>query len=244
MYTRDLTITGTFNARDLGGYSTPMGHTAWRKTFRSGSLSHLSESGQRELANLGITRVIDLRSQKERHAEPDLLGDGSTIELISIPLFDDLDPQNLPTGNRLLGLYIKALTEQGETFVHILRQIASSQQGVLFHCSLGKDRTGLVTALLLGLTGVEDKDIVADYALTASRIQPLLAQIERSAKVLAIKPEDYEAMLACDPDTMRQTLAWLTEHYHGISDYLAKHGLKEEEQLLLIQRITTGISVL
>lgn len=225
---RDIVVSGSFNTRDLGGYRTKQGNLAWRKTFRSGNMAHVDQSGIAALKQLGVTRVIDLRSQKERDAEPDPFGSADGIELISISLFDDLNPHQLPQSNALLDLYIHALETQGPVFVDVLSKIADCSGGALFHCTAGKDRTGLIAALLLSLSGVSHADIVEDYALTADRLGPLLQTIEKTAQAFNLSKSDYMPMLECNPSTMLRTLDWLDHGFDGAEGYLRSHGLTDD----------------
>jgi protein-tyrosine phosphatase len=230
MQNRDIAISGSFNTRDLGGYRTRDGrYVAWRKTFRSGNLASVDQTGLATLKQLSVTRVIDLRSQRERQAEPDPFGPDDSIELVGISLFDDLDPSRLPQGNVLLSLYLQALETQGKTFVEIVRQIGSSSGAALFHCTAGKDRTGLVAALVLSLAGVATEDIIADYAMTADRIRPLLDGLEKTAKTINVNEAELTPLLDCNPSTMHQTLDWLDENYRGAENYLKSHGLAEAD---------------
>lgn len=226
---RDIVVSGSFNTRDLGGYRTKHGNLAWRKTFRSGNMAHVDQSGIVALKQLGVSRIIDLRSQKERDAEPDAFGSADGIELISISLFDDLNPQQLPQGNALLDLYIHALETQGPVFVDVLSKIADCSGGALFHCTAGKDRTGLIAALLLSLSGVSHADIVEDYALTADRIGPLLQTIEKTAQAFNLSKADYIPMLECNPSTMLKTLEWLDHGFNGAEGYVRSHGFADDD---------------
>lgn len=235
MQTRDISLSGSFNTRDLGGYPTRYGRpVAWRKAFRSGNLASIDENGIAVLKQLRVARVIDLRSPREREAEPDPIRPEDQIELVAIPLFDGLDPRHMPPGNVLLGLYLKALETQGEIFVEIMRLIGSSGGAALFHCTAGKDRTGLVAALVLALAGVGRDDIIADYKLTADRIAPLLSNSQRLATIIDLKGEEVAPLLQCDPSIMGRTLDWLEENFGTAEDYLKAHGLAERD-LRLVQ---------
>lgn len=229
MSDRDVMVSGSFNTRDLGGYRTKHGKLAWRKTFRSGNMCKVDQSGILALKQLGVTRIIDLRSQKERDAEPDPIKAGDNIELISIPLFDDLNPNQLPSGGALLDLYLDALQTNGPTFVEILRKIGESPNAVLFHCTAGKDRTGLIAALLLSLSGVARDDIINDYAMTAGRIEPLLADLEKAADTFNLNKADFMPMLESNPITMAKTLDWLDSNFGGAEDYVRSHGFTDDD---------------
>lgn len=251
MTDRDVLISGSFNTRDLGGYQTEHGHLAWRKIFRSGNMAHIDNAGITALKQLDITRVIDLRSPKEREAEPDPFGTQDGIELMTISLFDNLDPRELPQGDMLLNLYLQALQTQGAVFVEILRKITESPDAVLFHCTAGKDRTGLIAALLLALSGVAAEDIIMDYAMTAGRIEPLLKSFEKTAQTLKLDKAHYIPMLACTPSTMHQTLNWLDDNFNGSENYVKSHGFTDADLRQLranwcpteIAKITADVSL-
>ncbi|MFC0283092.1 tyrosine-protein phosphatase [Camelimonas abortus] len=227
---RDIIISGSFNTRDLGGYPTCYGRpVAWRRAIRSGNVAALDRNGVARLKQLNVTRVIDLRSERERQAEPHAIRPEDGVELIAIPLFDGLDPSRIPRGDMLLGLYVQALETQGRLFVETLRLIGSSAGAALFHCTVGKDRTGLVAALLLALAGVDEGDIVADYAMTAERIARLPGGPDAILARLGLDGRRYAQLLACDPSVMRRTLDWLTDNFRGAGDYLRAHGLTDSE---------------
>ncbi|MFC0246839.1 tyrosine-protein phosphatase [Falsochrobactrum ovis] len=224
MTDRDVIVSGSFNTRDLGGYRTKHGKLAWRKTFRSGNMCKVDQTGILALKQLGVTRIIDLRSQKERDAEPDPIRAGDNIELISIPLFDDLNPNQLPGGNALLDLYLDALKTHGMSFIEVLRKIGECRDAVLFHCTAGKDRTGLIAALLLSLSGVARADIINDYAMTADRLGPLLMELEKTVGAFNLNKADFMPMLESNPITMSKTLDWLDSNFGGAEEYVRSHG--------------------
>lgn len=224
MNDRDVVVSGSFNTRDLGGYRTKQGNLAWRKTFRSGNMGRVDQAGIVTLGKLGVTRVIDLRSRKERDAEPDPFRSGNGIELISIPLFDDLNPQQQPQGDALLALYLHALNTQGAVFAEVLRKIGESPDAVLFHCTAGKDRTGLIAALILSLSGAAADDIIQDYAMTAVHLKALLQSLEKKAQSFHLSKAEYMPMLECNPSTMRKTLDWLDDNFQGAEGYMRAHG--------------------
>ena len=204
MVERDIVVSGSFNTRDLGGYRTKHGTLAWRKTFRSGNMGHVGPSGIATLKQLGVTRVIDLRSQKERDADPDPFRPDDGIELIAISLFDDLNPHQQPHGNQLLDLYLGALETQGPVFADVLRKIGESREAVLFHCTAGKDRTGWAAALLLAALGVDEEQIMHDYLLTNRLFRrPPLPHTRMSEEVLDVLWRVQPSYLAASVDLVR-----------------------------------------
>lgn len=236
MNDHDVIVSGSFNTRDLGGYNTNNGKLAMHKTYRSGNMGQVDEAGIETLKKLGVSRVIDLRSQKERDTEPDPFSSEDGIELIAISLFDDLNPNQKTKSNVLLDLYIHALKTQGPVFVKVLQHIAESRDAVMFHCTAGKDRTGLIAALLLALSGVSKDDIINDYAMTADRLGPLLQTIEKTAKSFNFSKEDYMPMLECNPENMIKALDWIDTNFNSVENYVKSHGFTGEDLTRLRER--------
>jgi protein-tyrosine phosphatase len=98
---------------------------------------------------------------------------------------------------------------------------------VLFHCTAGKDRTGIVAALLLGMAGVEAGLIVEDYALTADLIAPIVADITAGAVARGADPASFQRLLASEPATMAATLAFIQAEFGSIAAYVERIGLDQ-----------------
>ena len=129
-------------------------------------------------------------------------------------------------GDVLLDLYLRALSERGNVIVDVLNAIADASDGVvLFHCTAGKDRTGLIAAMLLSLAGVAEDLIVEDYALTRERIAPLIADFLADAVKRGLDVEAFRPLLVCEAATMAATLAHLSSLHGSVAAYLAAVGL-------------------
>lgn len=181
---RILTFTNGFNFRDLGGYQTTDGQQiGWHRLIRSAHLSDFTPDEQRKLYGYGIRTIIDLRSSSEVATYPDQLT--SLMQYIRIPVFDnDLTESNISISearknfsadpkagfNRMMAVYRQFVTdEQAQTAFHRFIQtlcLHSAYGGILFHCSAGKDRSGLATIYLLNLLQVPESVIFTDYMLT------------------------------------------------------------------------------
>ena len=185
-----------------------------------------------QLHALGVRTVIDLRRDHELAAQPNPAREHPEITYLNVSLFDQLDiaAAHAPRDGKvdvLLTLYCMALAERGEAIRTILTTIAEADGLVLFHCTAGKDRTGVIAALLLELAGVGPEDIMADYALTKTQIAPLLDTILANAAARGEDIERFKALLACEPETMQAFLAHLAERHGGAQQYLATIGLDD-----------------
>ncbi|SMH56388.1 tyrosine-protein phosphatase [Mesorhizobium australicum] len=223
---RHLAIAGTFNVRDLGGYPVPGGATHWRRILRADGLHRLDGNSIAELKGLGVATVIDLRRDEELETHPNPLRLEPGIDYRQISLFEELAPSAMTAADVLYDLYLQALSSRRDRIVEVLSAIADAPEGiVLFHCTAGKDRTGLIAALLLGLAGVEHDVIVADYALTKERLAPAIEGFVADAVARGVDVEALRPLLACEPETMAATLAHLADRYGSVETYLLDSGL-------------------
>ena len=246
MSTRYIPVPGTHNIRDLGGYATPAGHTKWRRILRADGLHRMKAEGVALLRELGVSTVIDLRRDHELHAGPNPFRDHAQVSYIHISLFDALahDAAHAPDAasrNVLLNLYCQALADKQAEIRAVLTAIAEAEPGiVLFHCTAGKDRTGLIAALLLALAEVGEADIVEDYALTKAQIAPLIESILDHAQARGENMAQFMALLECEAETMREFLDHLAAEYGGVAAYLAKIGINAETVASLRARLLDG----
>ena len=174
----DLDWDGCINVRDLGGFRTPAGPTASRVFVRADNARKLTDAGWHAAAEYGIRTVLDLRSEGECAADPPAR-EGFVHRRIS--LFDHFDGDaayradlfarvgTLDRTDRYTLSYREALQLDTRRFAEAIDVLAEAQGGVLFHCVGGKDRTGLLTAMLLRLVDVPYAEIEDDYVLTEQR---------------------------------------------------------------------------
>ncbi|WP_230399060.1 tyrosine-protein phosphatase [Novisyntrophococcus fermenticellae] len=224
-----LDIEGAFNVRELGGYKNSRGQTIQRQCFiRSGSLGGLTQRGIEALLDYGVDCIIDLRSLMEAEKQPDILAKHDKIKYYHVPMLDnvqsnisseisDMFPESLEAMYQ--GLIDNSYTELKRAF-----EIFSDTQNncVLFHCSAGKDRTGISAALLLGLAGVDYDTIAEDYSWT----QHLLP-----ASLFENMPFQVpEFLFESNPEAMRTTLAYIDRRYGGVDSFLSKIGVTDTEK--------------
>ncbi|PZC43282.1 MAG: Protein tyrosine/serine phosphatase/Protein tyrosine/serine phosphatase [Chloroflexi bacterium] len=240
---RHLPYDSVFNFRDIGGYATGDGRTIrWRRLFRAGALHTMSASEARHAhEQLGVRGILDLRRPDEIASEGEDLG--PLVARVDwrqnfsvIPMPDDPGPglpgpvsQTLdeaygrgPSGPRYAA-YLERGASQLTSALRLLSQ-AETYPAVV-HCTAGKDRTGVVCALVMNLLGVDDATIVEDYALSNLSTQRLLAMRD----VRPEKGEDVQGIYGAPPEAMRVFLVRLRESYGGARGYLRAQGLSEAE---------------
>lgn len=178
MPSRHIGLEGPVNFRDLGGYRAGEHSVRWGRLYRSDSLHTLTAADLPVLEELGIRTVIDFRSGDELEE----LGLGPlgelTVRHVHCPTFDRLrDASLLMAGTDAPGLYARMLEHGASAYVRALSAVAeASALPAAFFCQAGKDRTGCFAALVLGILGVADTDIVADYVLTEAVMPAITAR--------------------------------------------------------------------
>ena len=165
---RRINLEQAINVRDLGGYPTPDGCTPYGRFIRADNMVGLTEADLEALYQAGVRTVIDLRTPGERERQPGSFENWRDVRVAPCSLLgESLD--SFTGFMRSLGEnYSEMIVRDRDHYRDLFEIILSENQrgGILFHCTAGKDRTGVTAALLLGLAGCEDADIVADYALT------------------------------------------------------------------------------
>ncbi|WP_428926346.1 tyrosine-protein phosphatase [Marinibacterium sp. SX1] len=240
--TRHIPVPGVLNLRDLGGYPTGRGDTAWRRVLRAASLHDLDPAGIAELEALGLSHVIDLRYADEIAKRPNpFAGRTGATRYSQVSLLAGLSPEAPEISaapDPLLALYLKAAETNAAGFVEVARLIAGTPQGaVLFHCSAGKDRTGMIAAMMLELAGVSRACILDDYACTADHIAPF---VEATRLLITRQGGDFDSyapFLRSDPPTMAGFLDHLADRHGGAAGYLLAHGLSPADLGVLQRRL-------
>lgn len=240
---RHLPAKGAYNIRDLGGYKTVNGLIVpWRRFLRADSLHRLADGEAERLFDEGLRRVVDLRTAEELTTAPNPFAAYPGVHFVNLPMFDDLSPALMAktaANDKLLAFYLAAIDTRKDAIRDIMADMAEADSGaVLFNCTAGKDRTGIIAALLLGLAGVGRDQIIADYAMTADYIPDLVAEFlelsrQRGGDVVA-----YAKMLESPQATMAATLDRLESEYGSVPRYLSHIGLADAEITRLKERLT------
>jgi protein-tyrosine phosphatase len=235
-----ILLHGLHNARDLGGLVTENGmQTAYHRFIRSDEPSALTAKDLDALLSYPVRTVIDLRSEGEMLRRVNPFCSHPQIQFCHVSLFvSDPDETNDPNvqlaiSHTLGELYIHLLNSRPQQFAEVFRCILSAPPGaILFHCTHGKDRTGIIAALLLSLVRVRREDIIRNYSVTYEYIRSIV-----DPKMESMAPE-MQHILKSDAENMEYFLTYLDHNYDGSSySYLQSIGLSPEEIESLSKRI-------
>ena len=235
---RHIRLGNVFNLRDLGGYTSVHGGTvAWGRLFRADGLSRLDEADTDLLAPMGFRTVVDLRTPGEREnwgvAPTERMGATMVhLPLISVLWDRTVADDDHDTVEYLIARYLEMTEEGADVLASVVRlAIDDGHTPLVFHCSAGKDRTGVTAALLLGLLGVDDATVAADYALTAPAMEALVEWVRRNAPEDAVDTmaDQPPTFLACPPEAMRGFLDELRARHGSIVGYADHIGLGADE---------------
>jgi protein-tyrosine phosphatase len=240
---RLIVLDGCLNFRDLGGYPTTDGRRVrWRQLFRSDALHLLSGADVAHLRDtLHIGDVVDLRSTAE--VETDGRGPlgAETIRFHHLPLFDgDTTARSeRPAAYTLADRYFLLAEFAKVPIARVITTLAGTTAPAVYHCAAGKDRTGVISAVLLGLLGVRDEIIVADYAATQENIDAIIDRLMASEgyqTLLSALPPDT---LHAQPETMVSFLARIRLEYGSMHEYARSAGVPDEAIVQLEARLLT-----
>lgn len=193
----DIKIKKVNNFRTLGSLKNTEGKTLKEgKFYRSGDLYHLKNSSFKELEKLGIKEIIDLRNEKEISKKPDHLPENIIYKKYSA--FEDQGDQlsqakklvlkgkvnAADADKRMVDFYRDYVTENPETIKKIITEILESNQPVLYHCTAGKDRTGIITALIMSVLKFDKETIYNNYLLSNNYRKQLVEKRLKLANTL------------------------------------------------------------
>jgi protein tyrosine/serine phosphatase len=225
------------NFRDLGGHKCAGGITAYGNIFRCGIPKDPTESDLAFLREKGIGTVIDLRGYGEAREMPSFFKDSAEFVYHNISLLE-ANPALAKRTNPLWEMYISALENYAEGFAKVFRIIGETPGPLVFHCFLGKDRSGMLAALLLGSAGVDREEILSDYEISFENLIGFVRR-EIEADSGLIWEQDI-SRLRSDRENMERMLDFLDEKYSGINGYLRSTGLTDDEIGLAAGKLIPG----
>jgi protein-tyrosine phosphatase len=237
---RHVEFEACFNFRDLGGYETTDGHTVrWNTLYRADTLHRFTASDIETFNALGLRTVIDLRSGTEIDDYGRLEGAHAELTWHHVPMLDKVklaprdgdDSPPLPATTMAPGEgYVYIVETFAESVASVFALLAGDTLPAVFHCTAGKDRTGIVAAMLLDVLGVDDEVIASDYVLTER------SRSRSTAWILENEPE-FAAWLAQVPpehrvvthDMILGFLTGLRAKYGSPAQFLLAHGVSADQ---------------
>ena len=250
-----LMLEGADNFRELGGYPAAEGKTVrWGQIWRGVPTARLSSEADRaRLDALGLRLILDLRSTEEAHKEPDYVPDGARLvqicglcteegqEVCFSPADIERMVQTVPEGMSIPEIMYSRMLFGNKAFRELFRALEAGETPVLFHCTAGKDRTGVAAMLILLALGATDETICADFAQTnvcrRKEIDRLLAQ---HAEEIARDPEKkmlYLGAAGVDPAAAPFVLRTIREKCGSAQDYLEQEYGLTPARLMRLRRM-------
>jgi hypothetical protein len=229
-FDRFIPLQGCVNFRDLGGYPTRDGRTVkWRRLFRSDAMHHMTREDAGYVTRiLGVMTVVDLRNTDEVQRDGRGAMAKPSVRFHGVPFLEQrgitpFEPSEDPVA-RLAEIYQWILRNSGGLIAAALTELATDGcLPAVFHCTAGKDRTGVLAALTLGILGVSDEEIMEDFTLTNQRLDQLF---ERLRAIPGSENRPRESF-AAPPKAMEQFLATLQNSYGDATSYVRAHGVTE-----------------
>ncbi|HIU13193.1 MAG TPA: tyrosine-protein phosphatase [Candidatus Fimiplasma intestinipullorum] len=235
---RLLNVESIKNTRDLGGYETQEGSfTHTHRYVRAATPAHLTERDKAYLYDYGVRCIVDLRSQYEIEKAPNQMRGYKDIEYFHVDIFGDpnatLVPQSGVSFKDMGDLYCLMLDHFQNSFRKVFQIFLEHLDiCVLFHCSAGKDRTGVIAALLLDLAGCHMYDIVKDYSESYENNQEIYEEL------LKLANNENAHYLMSDPIYMMKMMDHLYEQYGSARGYLRVLGFQDEDIDALVHNLT------
>ena len=231
---RRIELEGCFNFRDLGGWRTDDGRTVkWNRLYRADSVHLMTDADvQHARDDLGVRTLIDLRSD----LEVTFGGVGALAEAVALRQHAPFRsrPIDAPAGaasddrspDAMVAQYLGILEHSSDLIVDAVKAVATDDGlPAVFFCAAGKDRTGVLSAVLLGALGVQEDDIVEDYVLSAETIDRVIGRFGEnpgSPDMYRDLPSSHFAPVA---ETMHRFVAGVRESYGSFGSYLEAKGL-------------------
>jgi protein-tyrosine phosphatase len=238
---RHLPLTGASNFRDLGGYVGQEGRPVkWRKIFRSDHLANLSAEDLQQIQSIGIKRSFDFRGVQESQAQaydwPDIQRHSLSIEPTVV---QRLQAQHL-TGKPLTAAdaldamqttYRDFVRVDSGRFAQLFEHLLDQPEPLLFHCTAGKDRTGLAAALVLYALGVSEADIWRDYLLTNQLYK------RNSIGATSLAPDVLKIVWEVQESFLQASLEEIHARYGNVQNYLSQELNLTPAALLRLQSL-------
>lgn len=234
---RLVALDGVHNFRDMGGYVMGDGRMiGWGRLFRADGLYRLTDADLELLDAIGIRTVIDLRSAAEIEQYGTFPFERHPVAFHTLPIIDatwrdadipEFDETEQGEIDFLTWAYRDMLAVGTDRFAQAIRQLAvPAAAPAVFHCAAGKDRTGVLAALVLGGLGVHHDVIVADYGLTRAGMERMRVWVQTNHPEMAARMSETPSfMLAAHPQAMTNVLDGLVGEHGSTRNFLATIGV-------------------
>ncbi len=258
---RHIALEGTPNFRDIGGYETTDGRfVQWGLVYRTGVLSYLTASDFEYLRQLGVRVVCDFRTHQENEQAPEKWVPDSGATMISLPIgpgggksptasFEQLAQEHASVEQfqqLMERTYAGFVFQFSPEYARVFAELKQDHLPLVYHCTGGKDRTGIFTALLLRVLGVPQQTILEDYELTSKYLmspddktvasQKLRAQVENMMKTLT--PEQRQVLMDSGPEYLNAAFTAIDKRYGSFDNYRREAlGVTDADVLALRTRL-------
>jgi protein-tyrosine phosphatase len=264
-FDRVIHLQGTTNTRDIGGYQTNDRRTLrWRQIIRSENLSRLTESDFRQLEELSVKTVIDLRTQREHEQAPTVWQGDHPPQFYHFPIGDahndwfnaqrKLVKKNRFTEEESLEHMVEGyrmFAHEGPASLQQMMDLVLDQSNwpILIHCSAGKDRAGVAAALIMEALGVDRETIMEDFMLTneVGRSEAKAVVLSRESKKIGSgrnfgkgpSPEAWFPIVGVRPQMLEAFYASVEEQYGSMEAFLIELGVDPDARMALAASLTT-----
>ena len=221
---KPLPLAGAHNVRDLGGYPANGGTTKFKAFLRGDSLHGLTKEDEDYLDSYGVRLVIDVRGNNEAFLHPDHL-DKKQMKKLHVPLLDHIQSEAMlgKVPDDMGDMYIGLVENSKDGLKEIFACLAETEGAALYHCTAGKDRTGVITMLLLKLAGVPDGIVLADYAVSEQYMKETFEKQRGMLEKAGVKVPDH--VFCSKPEYMRKLMEHIAAEYGTAEGYLKAAGL-------------------
>ncbi|SEH60478.1 Protein tyrosine/serine phosphatase [Ruminococcus flavefaciens] len=212
-------LSSSYNTRELGGFKTADGSITKNNVYwRSDVPSAPQADDIIKLLSSHITTIIDMRTETERAKTPDTLSELSEFEYHHFPI---VEGSGVPESLEAVPLSYMTIAT-AENMPKVMKVIAEAEQGVLFHCTAGKDRTGVVSAIILMTCEVDRESVVRDYVISREYNH------KRLEAFLAAHPEVDRNIVLANEKSMNGFIDLFTERFGTVDNYFEEIGLSAE----------------
>lgn len=232
-----LPLKKAYNVRDLGGYPNSNGQmTKWHSFLRADDMCSLDNDDIDFLIDYGVNAIVDLRSKNEVKEKPNPFANNKKVSYINIPLMvglvDDATKVSATKPEELIPNFYIGLVKNSTNEIKTIFEFFSQQEngGILFHCAVGKDRTGIISMLLLGLVNVNKYDIISNYEVTYSNL--------RQSSFLLYTSNKYPIeVMYSKSDYIEPVIDYILNSFGSFEKYLLSIGLTSKTLSIVADKL-------